>query len=117
MTAQTARLDIAPRPAPTLGERDLERVADAIADIAPDWTVELAGADRVDLSLVVMPEDADDELGPTYVIWRDGGSVRLDQYHRDVVAPLASRPDMGDILRLLRGYLGMAAVPRHAARH
>jgi len=56
-----------------LGESELLRANNAILPIVPDWCVELCGSDSADCALVVMPEDAGDEIGPTYIIRYEAG--------------------------------------------
>ncbi len=59
--------------------RDLQIVEAMLADIAPQWSVELHGISAEDLSLIILPEDGDDALGPSLMISREDYGLRLDQ--------------------------------------
>jgi hypothetical protein len=81
-----------------ISARDLKVVALMIADIAPDWSVELHGISLEDSSLIVLPEDGEDENGPSFAISRDGYSLRLDQIHWDELTELGCFATMGELL-------------------
>ena len=68
-----------------IGYNDLCLVADAIADVAPDWTVELSCAFPGDANIVIMPEGADDLIGPTFLVYQDRNSFHLDQFQWDIL--------------------------------
>lgn len=104
----------------SLGERERGIVAEAVFDAAPDWSVELCGADSPDCCLLVMPEAADDMLGPTFIIHAAQGTVRLDQLRFDELEPLAERADLAEIIQILRGrlaHLSLMALPVSGTMH
>ena len=84
--------------APPISARELKIVALMLADIAPDWSVELHGISLEDSSLIVLPEDGEDENGPSFVISRDDYSLRLDQIHWDELTELGSFATLGEVL-------------------
>jgi hypothetical protein len=86
--------------------RDLKVVALMLADIAPQWSVELHGISLEDSSLVVLPEDGEDENGPSFAISRDGYSLRLDQIHWDELTELGSFATLGEVLDVMARTLG-----------
>lgn len=117
---------IAPTPAATrgaarlMGERELALLSAAVADIAPDWSVELCGTDYHDRSLLVMPEGADDMIGPTFMVHAVNGAVRLDQLRFDDIQILAERAHLSEIVQILRGRLAslsLMAVSTSTLRH
>jgi hypothetical protein len=81
--------------------RDLQIVARMLSDIAPAWSVELHGVSLEDSSLIVLPEDGEDENGPSFAISRDGYSLRLDQIHWDELTELGSFGTMGELLDVM----------------
>ena len=86
--------------------RDLQVVALMLADIAPQWSVELHGISIEDSSLIVLPEDGEDENGPSFAISRDGGGFRLDQIHWDELTELGTYATLGDVLDIMARSLG-----------
>jgi hypothetical protein len=77
------RRSLTPKP---IGYNDLCLVADAIADVAPDWTVELSCTLPGDANIVIMPEGADDLIGPTFLVYQDRNSFHLDQFQWDILS-------------------------------
>ena len=62
-----------------LGDAELSLAVVALADIAPQWSVELQGICSEQTTLVLLPEDGDDENGPSFVVSREAYGFRLDQ--------------------------------------
>src|ERR1700761_1938319 len=54
-----------------LGDADVAFLQVAMAEIAPDWSVELQGICADEATLVLLPEDGDDETGPSFMITRE----------------------------------------------
>lgn len=109
---QTTQYSTFSMPVRPLGNADLALVQDAMAEIAPEWSVELHGICVEEATLVLLPEGGDDAMGPSFMISRETYGFRLDQVHwdvltefgvftslKDVVAALGTRlrffPDMG----------------------
>ena len=84
-----------------ISARDLRVVALMLADIAPDWSVELHGVSLEDSSLIVLPEDGEDENGPSFAISRDGYALRIDQIHWDELTELGSFGTMSEVLDVM----------------
>jgi hypothetical protein len=81
-----------------ISARELKVVALMLADIAPDWSVELHGVSLEDSSLIVLPEDGEDENGPSFTISREDYSLRLDQIHWDELTELGSFATLAEVL-------------------
>ena len=103
-----------------LAMRTWRLVQRAMAEIAPDWAVELEGICTEEATLVVVPEDGDDAIGPSFVISRETYGLRVDQVHWDaltevgVFASLARR--RAALRRLAASVLRSGAACRnHAA--
>jgi hypothetical protein len=79
-TVKSAAFAIAPQP---LGQADWLNLQNLVAEMAPDWSVELIGICSDEASLVIVPEDGDDALGPTFAISRETYGLRLDKLHWD----------------------------------
>src|ERR1700735_2435255 len=72
-------------PARPIGASDLDFVQRAMDEIAPQWSVELQGICVDEATLVLLPEDGDDAMGPSFLISRETYGFRLDQVHWDVL--------------------------------
>ena len=62
---------------------DLDVVLGLLAEIAPAWSGELNCTSPDESTIVVLPEGANDLIGPAFVLHRDAGRVRLDQFRWD----------------------------------
>jgi hypothetical protein len=82
-----------------LGYNELCVVADAVADVAPHWSVELSGSALGESSLVIMPEGADDLIGPTFVVHQDRAGFRLDQFQWDTLSGIGAYASLYDAMR------------------
>ncbi|HBK08490.1 MAG TPA: hypothetical protein DDZ81_22000 [Acetobacteraceae bacterium] len=92
---------IAVRPQP-LCESDLATVRHAIASIAPDWSVELEGACADEATLVLLPADGDDAIGPSFIISREADGFRVDQIHWDSLTEIGVFSSLSDVVATLR---------------
>lgn len=92
-------------------------VRQAIAYIAPDWSVELEGAGAEDATLVVLPEDGDDSTGPSFIVTREAGGFRVDQLHWDSLTEVGMFSSLSDVTETLRLRLAFCSggVPMAAA--
>lgn len=99
------------------GYHDLNLVADAVLDVAPDWSVELSGMETGDSSLVIMPPEADDMIGPTFLLRRTTLSVHLDQLHWDEYSPVATIPSIDHAIASLRARLLALGMATAQTRH
>lgn len=88
-----------------LGINQQFHIADVIADAAPDWSVELYADMPGSGTIIVMPDEADDELGPTYFVHREGGHLCLDQLHWDRYSSVGRYRDIDAVARALRDQL------------
>lgn len=84
-------------------------LADAIAAAAPDWSVELYSDSPGTATIIILPDDADDEVGPTYFVHRDGDVLCLDQLHWDSYSSVGRFTDLDSVARVLRSKLLCAA--------
>jgi hypothetical protein len=95
-----------------LGQADHAFVQSAVADIAQAWSIELQGLCADDAALVVVPDDGDDAVGPSFVICQKGYGFRLVQTHWDVVTEVGVFASLHDVVKTLR--LRLALYPQLA---
>jgi hypothetical protein len=111
-------MDVAPYSLPSaLGARDAVYATEIMADVAPDWSVELHKTFSGEASLMLMPAAADDAIGPTFVLHQQDGAVRLAQYQWDVYCELGSYGSLSAALHAVRGLVAGLAHPPSLARH
>jgi hypothetical protein len=105
---------------PPISGTDLALVQAAMADAAPDWAVELHGICADEATLVLLPEDGEDAMGPSFMISRETYGFRIDQVHWDVVTEVgvfASMADVVDILRLRLAFCDNLEAPASVTLH
>lgn len=103
-----------------LGEADLAFVEVAMAEVAPEWTVELQGICEDEATLVLMPEDGDDATGPSFMISRETYGFRLDQVHWDALLECGVYASLNDVVAVLAARLAFypdLAVPASVTVH
>ncbi len=88
-----------------IGEADLVFMQVAIAEIAPDWSVEMEAIAADEATLVLLPEDGDDAMGPSFVISRETYGFRLDQIHWDVMTECGVFASLSDIVAVIAARL------------
>jgi hypothetical protein len=105
---------------PPLAEADLAVVQRAMAEIAPDWAVQLDGICADEATLVLVPDDGDDAAGPSFVISRETYGLRVDQVHWDAVTEVGVFASLNDVLEVLRirlTFCSDSAVPASVTLH
>jgi len=83
-------------PRTQFGQAELLIIADAVAAIAPDWSVKLSRLSADEVDLIIFPKCADDEVRPTFVIYQDRNQVHVDQVKWDVCVPIGVYPDLAE---------------------
>jgi len=85
-----------------LGMEKCRHLGAVVAELAPDWSVEL----RVDVlgaaTIVILPENLDDVSGPTLFVHREGSAFRLEELRWGTCRKLDDYPAWSDILRAVR---------------
>lgn len=81
---------------------DLALIRSALAEFAPDWSVELQGFCADEAIIVVVPEDGDDVTGPSFMISRETYGFRVDQVHWDVVTEVGVLASMNAVIDAVR---------------
>jgi hypothetical protein len=84
---------------------DLDVVLGLLAEIAPRWSAELNQAAFDESTIVIMPEGANDVIGPAFVLHRFDGRVHLDQFRWDEYRKLGGFRSLDEALAALRARL------------
>src|SRR3954465_5682815 len=92
-------------PTPPLNQADRAYVQRAMAEIAPDWSVEMEGICSDDPTLVVVPDDGDDATGPTFIVTRETYGLRVQQLHWDTLTEVGVFASLHDVVIALQGRL------------
>jgi hypothetical protein len=90
---------------PILTWDDLDVVLGLLADIAPGWSAELNCTGPDESTIVVLPEGANDLIGPVFVLQRSLGGVQLDQFRWDEYRKLGGFRSLDLALAALRARL------------
>jgi hypothetical protein len=85
-----------------LGDADLVYMQRAMAEIAPEWAVEMEGICADEAALVVVPEDGDDATGPSFVVNRETYGLRLSQLHWDTMTEVGVFASLSDVVTALQ---------------
>ena len=89
-----------------LGESERRLAQRVMAEMAPDWSVELHGIYNEETILIVLPEDGDDAMGPSFIINRETFGLKLDQIHWDKLTEVGVFASLGDVLSAIGTLLG-----------
>ena len=84
---------------------DLDAVLGLLAEIAPRWSAELNCSGPNDATIVILPEGANDLVGPAFVLHRSEGRVRLAQFRWDEYRKLGGFLTLDEALAVLRARL------------
>jgi hypothetical protein len=93
---------------------DLDVVAAAVTEIAPGWSADLNQTGPDDSTIVVIPEGANDLLGPAFVLHRYDGRVRLDQFRWDEYRKLGVFGSLEEAVAAMRARILPLVVPSTA---
>jgi hypothetical protein len=84
---------------------DLDVVLGMLAEAAPGWSAELNQTCPDESTIVVIPEGANDLIGPAFVLHRSRGRVHLDQFRWDEYRKLGGFRSLDDALAAMRARL------------
>ena len=89
-------------PVRPLTDAEVTSMQFVLAEIAPEWSVELQGICAEEATLILLPEDGDDANGPSFVISRETYGFRLDQVHWDTMTEVGVFASLTDVVSALR---------------
>jgi hypothetical protein len=104
-TLRAADLPVVVVETPPLGQAEQRFVMDALWDVAQDWTVDLHGFCTDEATLIMVPEDGDDEFGPSFVVSREAFGYRVDQVHWDEAQEIGLFSALSDATTAIRARL------------
>ena len=85
-----------------LGPGQRQHLATAVAGLGSMWSVELHYDVHGKASIVVLPEDLDDVIGPTLIVHADQSSFHLEELCGDAYRTLGKHHVWEDVLRAVR---------------
>src|ERR1700678_2590089 len=88
--------------AATLGADQCQHLAAVVAELWPDWTVELHRDMHGKPLIVILPDDLDNDVDPTIVVRRDAAVFHLEELSGDTYRKLGEHWLWSDVLRAVR---------------
>ena len=85
-----------------LGREQCDHLAAAVAELIPDWSVELHLDVLREPMIVILAENFDDDIGPTLVVYRDETTFHLEELCWDSYRKLGDYPAWADLVRAVR---------------
>lgn len=85
-----------------LGRAQCQRLAAVVASLGPTWSVGLHHDARGKATIVVLPEDLDDAIGPTLIIRATRSGFHLEEMCEDACRSLGEHSAWADVLRTVR---------------
>jgi hypothetical protein len=85
-----------------LGPRQCEHLAAVVAELGPNWSVELHDDIPGRATIVILPADLDEVIGPTLVIHADETAFHLEELDADAFRRLGKHLVWTDVLRAVR---------------
>ena len=85
-----------------LGPVQRAQVAGALSHFLPKWSVELTGGDGEAQSIVILPEDGEDETGPALVVSHNDGRYYIDAFQWDRYWTIGEYNEWPAVLREVR---------------
>jgi hypothetical protein len=89
----------------TLLEQQCQHVAAVVAELRPDWSVELHHNPHGKTLIVILPDDLDSAADPTIVVRGDDAVFHVEELCGDTYRKLGEHWRWGDVLRAVRGRL------------
>ncbi len=92
-------------PTQPLGLAERALVETALADVAPDWSVDLQGICMDEAMLILLPPGGDDGIGPSFVISRESFGFKVDIVQWDLMQDVGSYAARDDAVAAIRARL------------
>jgi hypothetical protein len=89
----------------TLRVQQCQHVAAVVAELRPDWSVELHHNPHGKTLIVILPDDLDSALNPTIVVRGDDAIFHVEELRGDTYRKLGEHWRWGDVLRAVRSRL------------
>jgi hypothetical protein len=88
--------------AATLRAQQCQHLAAVVAELRPDWSVELHDNPHGKSLIVILPEDLDSEVDPTLVVRKDDAVFHLEELCGDSYRKLGEHTLWLDVVRAVR---------------
>ena len=85
-----------------LGSWRCDELAAAIAGCVPNWSVDLHYDEEGKPTIVVMPEDHNDTISPTLIVYANASAFHIDELRGDAYRNLGEHDSWADVLRAVR---------------
>jgi hypothetical protein len=85
-----------------LEPRQCEHLAAVVAELGPNWSVELHDDIPGKETIVILPDDPDEAIGPTLIIHADESAFHLEELDGDAFRKLGEHLVWADVLRAVR---------------
>jgi hypothetical protein len=102
---EARRSQTTPNGADPFGSRRCQQLAEIVAPLLPDWSVERHRDEYDQAVIVIMPDDDDDANCPTLIVHADGAVFHLDELRQDTFRELSEHATWTDLLRAVRNRL------------
>jgi hypothetical protein len=86
----------------TLRAQQCQHVAAVVAELRPDWSVELHDNPHGRTLIVILPDDLDSVVDPTIVVRGDDAVFHVEELCGDTYRKLGEHGRWGDVLRAVR---------------
>ena len=86
----------------TIGPGARSLLAGAVAEVAPDWVVDLHHDPEGQETIIIQPEDEDDAVGLTLIVHADQAMFHIDEWRRDVWGKVGEFRAWADVVRTIR---------------
>ena len=85
-----------------LGQGQRRHLAAVVAELGPNWSVELHDDIPGKAAIVILPEDLAEAIGPTLIVHADELAFHLDELHGRAYRKLGRHLVWEDVLRAIR---------------
>jgi hypothetical protein len=102
-----------PQPASGLTREECRMLREAVAGVAPNWSVDIQHDPAGEVLAMVVPPGVDDAEGPVLVVHRVGLLYCLDQYRWDTYSAIGAHDSVEATVSRVR--LILTTLPRRAS--
>jgi hypothetical protein len=88
--------------AASLGPTQCQHLAAVVAELRPEWSVELHHDVLGKPVIVILPDDLNDPIDPTLSVHRDDAAFHLEELSGDTYRKLGKHRGWDDVLRAVR---------------
>ncbi len=86
----------------SLGPRQCQHLAAVVAELVPDWSVNLRHDILGNATIVILPDDLDDSIGPALFVHGEGSTFHLEELRWGAYRKLDEYRTWDEVLRAVR---------------